>query len=426
MQPRWVFTEQRQATGKYWTFLFRRAALATLICASTYLSPVGMMRSAVAQTYKVSPGDVLMITVYGDVGLSGLFTVSVDGTIGYPILGNMDVSQRTVPDIASTLQSSLSQYIANLSVAVSIKEYAPVYIIGDVRSAGKYEFRPGMIVLELFALSGGLREADEKADASGLELVTARQDYADLTLQMLALDVKRARLEAELKGTDFAYVIPPTQEDNVINNQIVASERTLHELAVAAIETEKRSLLRQKANYAEEIATLEKTTSLRRKELASLEEEAEASTMLANKGLLVRSEMRERQREVSGANRDMLEAGAFLARARQNENETDQRILSLLLTQRNLAAKELREVSVDLARLRKRQAYSLRIISAVSSAAQRAASGELDIAPQFSAVRMIDGKYHENQLAETDLVLASDIVRVTVPKTADVLIGSMH
>ncbi|MBR7559836.1 polysaccharide biosynthesis/export family protein, partial [Mycobacterium tuberculosis] len=86
--------------------------------------------------------------VYGDAGLTGIFPVSVDGTIAYPILGNIAVANHTITEIGQTITQSLLQHIPGLSVSVAVKEYAPVFVIGDVQKPGKYEYRPGMIALE--------------------------------------------------------------------------------------------------------------------------------------------------------------------------------------------------------------------------------------------------------------------------------------
>jgi polysaccharide biosynthesis/export protein len=394
-----------------------------------FLSPLSAGAvHAMEEIYKVGVGDVLSVTVYGDPGLTGLFPVSTDGAIGYPILGKVDVSGKTAPQIALALQASLDQHIANLSVAVSVKEYAPTFIVGDVRNPGKYEFRPGMIVLEIFALSGGLRTEDQKTNDAVLQLVNARQDYADLQLQLLAQDIKRARLEAELKDAPFSYDIAAAQLDpasKAAAASVINSEVRLHEFEMDALKTERNSLLQQKENYAQEIKILESTLKLRENELTLMKGQVDASSGLVDKGLVAKSELVGRQREVSAANRDLLEAGAYLARARQNENEMDQRILALDQAQKNNDAKELREVSVDLVRLRKRMTFSLQQIATLSSAAQRAGSIELSAKTDYSAVRAKDGKYHEIALSETDPVQSGDIIRVTVtPGTSDLVVGA--
>ncbi|KQY26671.1 polysaccharide biosynthesis/export family protein [Rhizobium sp. Root482] len=421
MMERSVLTRFSVLQTKAWTM-----ALALTFCGPVMHGAVAQAATNLAvQEYKVGAGDVLSITVYGDAGLTGQFPVSADGTIGYPILGTVDVLDKTAPDIAELLRVSLVEHIANLSVAVAVTEYAPVFVIGDVRNSGRYQFRPGMIALELFALSGGLREATDKTMSSELQLMVMRQEYVDGNLQVLAQDVKRARLEAELNDGPFVYDLNG-QADPATADEIVQAERRLYELSVAQMETEKRSLIRQKANFAEEIKTLEQSTALRATELKLVTEQADASASLVSKGLVVKAELRDQQRQVSAANRDLLEAGAYLARARQNESEIDQRILSLVLNRHSLAAKDLREVNIDLVRLRRRMAFNLEAISRMSSAARRASLGEIKAAPVFTVVRPVNGAYQESVLQETDPVRGGDILRITVPQVSDMVIGSLQ
>src|SRR5690606_32668025 len=126
--------------------------------------------------YPVASGDVLRITVYGDNGLSGSFPVGADGTIGYPLLGNLPVAGKGIEDIRKVIDDGLKVHVANLSVAVAVEIYAPVYIVGEVQKPGKYEFRPGMIALELFALGGGQKEAIAEGESGSTRLASLRQE----------------------------------------------------------------------------------------------------------------------------------------------------------------------------------------------------------------------------------------------------------
>ncbi|WP_323690001.1 polysaccharide biosynthesis/export family protein [Rhizobium sp. AN95] len=143
-------------------FVTRSKGFSLMMASTTFLSLAVCQLPAAADgtNYKVATGDVLTISVYGDPGLTGLFPVSADGTIGYPLLGNVNVVDQTVNEIGSRISRDLASHVANRSVAVAVKEYAPIFVVGDVQKPGKYEYRPGMIVLELFALGGGLREIE--------------------------------------------------------------------------------------------------------------------------------------------------------------------------------------------------------------------------------------------------------------------------
>jgi polysaccharide biosynthesis/export protein len=391
-----------------WTFT-------SLLLLSTAASPAWA-----DEPYKIASGDVLQITVYGDAGLSGTFPVSVDGTIGYPILGNIPVADHNISEVTSTISQALLQHIPGLSVSVAVKEYAPVFVIGDVQKPGKYEYRPGMIALELFALSGGLKEATDRLDTAGTQLVTARQDYSDTSLQLFAQDVKRTRLEAELNDKSFNYVVDKdTGTDDLAARQgVIDSEQKLFELRLAALHSQEEALKAQKQNYSEEIGTLEESTKLRNEEISLLEQNVAASEKLVAQGLTAQSTMRDTQRQLSAMRRDALEFGSFLARAKQNENAVGQNLLALREQRSNDAAKELRDIDLDIIRLKKRLSFIVQTMAEIAASAQRANTREQAVKLVFTVVRDVNGQYLETELTEHDQIKAGDILRaqLTMPK----------
>ncbi|WP_245449054.1 polysaccharide biosynthesis/export family protein [Phyllobacterium sophorae] len=391
-----------------WTF-------SSLLLLSSTISPAWA-----EEPYKIGSGDVLQITVYGDAGLSGTFPVSVGGTIGYPILGNIQVADHSISEISSTISQALLQHIPGLSVSVAVKEYAPVFVIGDVQKPGKYEYRPGMIALELFALSGGLKQATDKLDVAGTQLVAARQDYSDTSLQLFAQDVKRARLEAELNNKTFEYVLAKdTGTDDLPARQgVIESERKLFELRLAALASQEKALKAQRQNYSEEIQTLEESTKLRNEEISLLEQNVGASEKLVAQGLTAQSTLRDTQRQLSAMRRDALEFGSFLARAKQNENAIEQSLQALYDQRSNDAAKELRDIELDIMRLRKRLTFIVQTMAEIGASAQRANTREETVKLVFTVVRDVNGEYHETELSEHDQIKAGDILRaqLTLPK----------
>ncbi|MDX3924408.1 MAG: polysaccharide biosynthesis/export family protein [Shinella sp.] len=395
-------------------FLLSRIFLAFAALAALMLA----WQPASAQTsdYRVAPGDVLLVTVYGDTQLSGSFPVSPDGSIGYPVLGNIPVSGKTVTEIGDRIGNDLKEHIANLSVAVAVKEYAPVFVLGEVQRPGKYEFRPGMIVLELFALSGGLREKTTQGDIPGMQMVALRQEYEDIGLQIFGQEVKRARLEAEMNDEPFEYVFDPgsSRQDPAAARRVIDSERKLYDQRLSALEAEKRSLERQRHGFIEEIATLEKSGKLRDEEVALLNEDVTAAKSLVDRGLTAKTQLREKQRELSATNRDALEFGSFLARARQNLAEIEGRLLTLQDQRRNDAARDIREIDLDTLRLRRKMAFVVQSMAELGIAVQRAAEADQELTVRFSAIRLVDGAYRETAIAEYEPIKAGDIVRVTL------------
>ncbi|UXR94514.1 polysaccharide biosynthesis/export family protein [Agrobacterium tumefaciens] len=417
-------------------FVTRSKGFSLMMASTTFLSLAVCQLPAAADgiNYKVATGDVLTISVYGDPGLTGLFPVSADGTIGYPLLGNVTVVDQTVNEIGSRISRDLASHVANRSVAVAVKEYAPIFVVGDVQKPGKYEYRPGMIVLELFALGGGLRESNAQRDTSGIQLIAAQQEYEDMSMQLLSQDIRRVRLEAELNDTEFEYRGDEIGlvRDRTALEKIVESEKSLFRLRLSAQQDEKTNLEVQRQNFIQEIDTLQKSNVMRTQQLELLDMDVNASKELVTRGAASESALRERKRELLSMNQQVLESTSFLARAQQNKSEVERRILELKSKRHNDAATELRETSLDIMRLKKKLAFSLQSMAEIGSAARRVSSLEDMIQTKFFIVRQVAGTYRETAADEHTQVRAGDVVRVRLsvsgrdPVSAAVVTGSVN
>lgn len=417
-------------------FVTRSRGFSLMIASTTFLSLTVCQLPAAADgtEYKVATGDVLTISVYGDPGLTGLFPVSADGTIGYPLLGNVNVIDQTVNEIGARISRDLARHVANRSVAVAVKEYAPIFVVGDVQKPGKYEYRPGMIVLELFALGGGLRESNTQRDTSGIQLIAAQQEYEDMSMQLLSQDIRRVRLEAELNDTEFEYKGDEIGlvRDRAALEKIVASETSLFRLRLSAQQDEKTNLEVQRQNFIQEIDTLQKSNVMRSQQLELLDMDVNASKELVTRGAASESALRERKRELLSMNQQVLESTSFLARAQQNKSEVERRILELKSKRHNDAATELRETSLDIMRLKKKLAFSLQSMAEIGSTARRVSSLEDMIQTKFFIVRQVAGTYSEIAADEHTQVRAGDVVRVRLsvsgrdPVSAAVVTGSVN
>ncbi len=417
-------------------FVTRSRGFSLMMTSTTFLSLAVCQLPAAADgtNYKVATGDVLTISVYGDPGLTGLFPVSADGTIGYPLLGNVNVVDQTVNEIGARISRDLASHVANRSVAVAVKEYAPIFVVGDVQKPGKYEYRPGMIVLELFALGGGLRELNAQRDTSGIQLISAQQEYEDMSMQLLSQDIRRVRLEAELNDTEFEYKGDEIGlvRDRTALEKIVESEKSLFRLRLSAQQDEKTNLEVQRQNFIQEIDTLQKSNVMRTQQLELLDMDVNASKELVTRGAASESALRERKRELLSMNQQVLESTSFLARAQQNKSEVERRILELKSKRHNDAATELRETSLDIMRLKKKLAFSLQSMAEIGSTARRVSSLEDMIQTKFFIVRQVAGTYRETAADEHTQVRAGDVVRVRLsvsgrdPVSAAVVTGSVN
>jgi polysaccharide export outer membrane protein len=107
--------------------------------------------------YIVGPGDVLAVHVFYEPQLSGSFRVENDGQFGYPFLGRVNAGGRTVGSVASVLKEKLSDgYLKNPQVTVDVEQFRSqsVFVIGEVRTPGKYILSGSITLLDALAQAG--------------------------------------------------------------------------------------------------------------------------------------------------------------------------------------------------------------------------------------------------------------------------------
>lgn len=114
--------------------------------------------------YRVSPEDVLDVTVQNHDDLSKSTVVLPDGTISYPYVGEFKASGLTLHEVSDRITAALSKEIANPQVMVTIKslhERQPsqvsIWFNGSSgKTAGRYILKEGWRVLDLLIEAGGL------------------------------------------------------------------------------------------------------------------------------------------------------------------------------------------------------------------------------------------------------------------------------
>jgi polysaccharide export outer membrane protein len=120
--------------------------------------------------YRVGPGDVLEINVFGNDDLSRLSTVQTNGTVALPLLGEVAVAGLTISEIQRKLTSLLARdYLVNPQVEVKVKEYQSqfVSVVGEVNSPGRKPLRGRTRLIDVLLEAGGFTPR-----ASGEILIT--------------------------------------------------------------------------------------------------------------------------------------------------------------------------------------------------------------------------------------------------------------
>lgn len=115
---------------------------------------------SVGPDYKIGPQDVLRIDVWKEPDISRTIPVRPDGKISLPLLNDVQASGLTAMELASSLRESLSKYLTNPQVTVTVIEINSrrIYITGEVNHPGVFPLLPDMTALQAISSGGGFTQ----------------------------------------------------------------------------------------------------------------------------------------------------------------------------------------------------------------------------------------------------------------------------
>ena len=106
----------------------------------------------------LSPGDVIRITVYRNLELSGDYAIADDGTIVHPLYRML----KPVTGVPMTeVETRLRKFIGEFTKADSLFVVVPLFrvtVSGDVRTPNVYRLPPATSLSEAIAVAGGQTE----------------------------------------------------------------------------------------------------------------------------------------------------------------------------------------------------------------------------------------------------------------------------
>lgn len=160
------------AKGGFMIWRFRLSSLGLLFFASFTAAqgapaqkPNTPAQSAVSASpvdadYKIGPQDVLRIDVWKEPDISRVIPVRPDGKISVPLVNDIQASGLTAMELAASLRESLSKYLTNPQVTVTVNEINSrrVYITGEVLHPGTFPLLPSMTVLQALSGAGGFTQ----------------------------------------------------------------------------------------------------------------------------------------------------------------------------------------------------------------------------------------------------------------------------
>lgn len=318
------------------------------------LALLAMAASPCEAELLIEPGDTVHVTVADASRFDGDRRVDVDGRIMMPQLGGIVLKGLRLDQAGDRIAEQLVErdILRAPNVLVEMTKYRPVYIGGKVRRPGSIDFEPGMTVRHALILAGGAGQDQEK-NAASVDIPELRSKWKTASYQLLQVDSRIARLEAELARRE-------TTASPAMAGSVPAPDRE----ALASLDgnilkdrlqswTENQVHLRDAlALYDLEIDVLGQQAGLQKNERDLTGRQVETARGLVEKGLMPLPRLQELEHVQSQASQDLLENQAFMARARQSRATIEYELKTADINWRMEISQQIREALTDRTRLK--------------------------------------------------------------------------
>lgn len=157
-----------------------------VVCALAVLPSIS---NAVANeaNYRLSPGDTLNVSVWGEDKLNKDVIVLPNGSITFPLAGQVDVVGLDASAVEEKIAAKLVKFIPDPQVSVVVTGTAGnlVYVQGKVLKPGSVHLSGQTSVLQVLSMAGGLDKFAAKNDIKVVRLNGSKQqilrvDYNEL------------------------------------------------------------------------------------------------------------------------------------------------------------------------------------------------------------------------------------------------------
>ncbi len=159
--------------------------------------------------YTLGADDVIQVDVQRHSEFSGIYPVNKDGKIQYKFAGDIDVTGLNKRELEQKIKKTISTYIINPDVTVTILDYKSkvIYVLGEVAQPGKYfmraesmPVREAVVLAGLPTLSSAMRRCRLiSPDKSG----KAKVKYVDLYALLYGGDLTK---NVDMHAGDVLYV----------------------------------------------------------------------------------------------------------------------------------------------------------------------------------------------------------------------------
>lgn len=374
-----------------------------------------------AEDYRLGISDRLKVKVQEWPDLNGEYTVTPDGMVSLPLIGNINVIGLRLNDLTQEISNRLARRSEGAErplAAAEIVQYRPFSIVGDVQRPGEYPYRPGLTVLQAITVAGGYY----RPEIGGLfrldrDVAVAKGDIRTLSIKQTRLLARAARLTALIaKQADFALPSElANQKDNPVIVAIMQSERAALGTAIETANSERAALDEIKELYQHEIASLRGQIEALMQEDGTIQQQLKDMRSLSARGLALMPTLFNLERAAAQIANEKMSMQTAIVRAEENVTLAGHRLRERDLERDRANTRELQQTKDELAEVRGRLKTASDLLAEAEISAPLEARERLmeqGQRPDITLVRKEGDSTREIAADESTLVLPNDVVKV--------------
>lgn len=321
---------------------------------------------AAAEDYRLQPGDVVEIGVANYAELKQRLPIQLDGSLALPLVGALPAQGLTLSELRNSVQGAFesrvwrvrlpdgreeTRFFERDGITVSVVEYRPVFVAGDVGKPGEITYRPGMTVRHAIASAGGAPGQAMRGLLAPFDPANAKNEYVNAWVNMFAGATQIWRIETELgdeREIDPALMNNAPVSESVLK-QMIETETQLRDRRTSEFEAQRAYYVNAVKQGGEQIAVL---TEQQKKEEEGMQEDMadlQRVNELYGKGSLTSQRVTDARRNVLLSSTRKLQTEATLLDTVRKRNENQRELDRLDHARRSDLLKELKDAQLKMA-----------------------------------------------------------------------------
>jgi len=263
--------------------------------------------------------------------LGGEFIITQNGEVSLPVIGRVAVGDLDEAGLAARIAGELKDRIGLVNApeaTVVVVKYPPIYVVGDVKTPGSYEYRAGLTALKALALSGG--EFRQSRDGmTSTNLTDLASQLRSIENSVMRSRIRVARFRAELSGDPEAQFDLPAGLQGEVAATVFAQEKAIMMARSDLMKRQAKSYSELRDLLQAEIDTLDKKSQSSDADIKSVANELRNIKSMVDKGIALPSKQGDLERMLRSYSSARLDLSTSVMRARQGMTEASRNLEGL-------------------------------------------------------------------------------------------------